>query len=277
MKENKALLEVLDEVGDISGWTVFDLGSGPCTVVACLAKRIGDGRVFAVDLYAGLMDTLRKALSEEQLLRTIALKTDLRRLDFLADGFVDLVTAYDTLSVVEQYTPGGTPYVLNEARRILKPKGWFVVVEHFPLASVKPVDEAQDVEVRWWRVHVKIAEALGETTGVEHTPDSLQRVLRKAGFTVIRWKRLENEGIEPGMRFGSKMVAKAKLIADKDFGEDVLREMRSIEREALKYGMRELPRFAVYARNPESKPMGKLKRIPLNQLYDTVRHRELLF
>jgi hypothetical protein len=201
----------------------------------------------------------------------------LRRLDFLADGFVDLVTAYDTLSVVEQYTPGGTPYVLNEARRILKPKGWFIVVEHFPLASVKPVDEAQDAEVRWWRVHVKIAKALGETTGVEHTPDSLQRLLRKTGFTAIRWKRLANEGIEPCIRFGSKMIAKAEMIPDEELRESVLREMQSIEKEALKYGMRELPRFVVYARNPESKPMGKLKRIPLNQLYDTVRHRELLF
>jgi len=277
MKENKALLEVLDEVGDISGWTAFDLGSGPCTVIACLANRIGDGRVFAVDLYMGLMDALRKSLSKELLLKTIALKADLRRLDFLADGFVDLVTAYDTLSVVEQYTPGGTPYVLNEARRILKPKGWFVAIEHFPLVSIKPVDKAQEAEVRWWRVHVKIAEALGETTGVEYTPITLQKILRKAGFTVSRWKQLENEGTEPGIRFGSKIIAKTKQIPDKNLRAEILSEMQSIEKQALKHGMRELPRFAVYARNPMTKPIRKLKRPPLKLLYDTVRQRDLLF
>ena len=277
MKENKALLEVLDNVGDISGWTTFDLGSGPCTMVACLANRIGDGRVFAVDLCMGLMDELRKSLSKELLLKTVALKSDLRRLDFLADGFVDLITAYDTLSVVEQYTPGGTPYVLNEARRILKPMGWFFAVEHFPLPSIEPVDRAQDAEVRWWRVHMKISEALGESMGIEYTPITLQKVLRKAGFIVSQWRHLENEGTEPGIRFGSKILAMAKQISDKHLRVEILREMRSIEREALKHGMRELPRFVVYARNPKNKPLRKLKQLPLNLLYDTVRHHELLY
>lgn len=86
------------------------------------------------------METLKKVLSEDLLLRTVVLKADLRRLDFLKDSFVDLVTAYDTLSVIEEYTPGGTPYVLNEARRILKTDGWLITVEHWPLESIKPVD-----------------------------------------------------------------------------------------------------------------------------------------
>ena len=103
------LSSIIDEIDDISGWTALDMGSGPCTMVVCLANKIGDGRVFAVDLYTGLMDTLKKVLSEDLLLRTIVVKADLRRLDFLKDNFVDLVTAYNTLSVIEEYTPGGTP------------------------------------------------------------------------------------------------------------------------------------------------------------------------
>jgi ubiquinone/menaquinone biosynthesis C-methylase UbiE len=190
MKEEDVLSGVIDEIGDISGWAVLDMGSGPCTMVVCLAKRIGDGRVFAVDLYMGLMDALKKALSEDLVSRTAVLKADLRRLDFLRDSFVDLVTAYDTLSVIEKYTPGGTPYVLNEARRILKPEGWFVAVEHWPLESVKPVDKAQEADVRWWKIHKEIAQALGETIGVEYTPDTLQRTLRNAGFAISHWRRM---------------------------------------------------------------------------------------
>lgn len=277
MKENKALIKIIDEVGDISGWTALDMGSGPCTAVACLASRIGNGRIFAVDLHMGLMDTLRKVLSEELLLRTIVLKADLRRLDFLADEFVDLVTAYDTLSVVEQYTPRGTPYVLNEARRILKPHGWFVAIEHWPLAMVEPADKAQETEVRWWKVHIKIADALGETTGTEYTPYMLQKTLRKAGFAISDWKPLENEGTEPGIRFGSKIVEKAKQIRDRHLRKEILREMRSIEKKALTYGMKELPRFAVYARNPKNNPVKELRKLPLRVLYETVCHRELLF
>lgn len=277
MKENDALKEVINEIGNISGRTALDMGSGPCTMVACLANMIGDGRVFAVDLHMGLMDTLKKALSEDLLLRTVVLKADLRRLDFLKDGFVDLVTAYNTLSVIEEYSPGGTPYVLNEARRILKPEGWFVAVEHWPLESIKPVDKAQGTEVRWWKIHMEIAKALGETTGVEYTPDTLQRTLRNAGFTISHWRQVESGETEPGIKFGSKIIKKAKKIGDKRLRERILKEMQDIENDALKYGMKELPHFVVYAKNPKDKGFKRLNKLPLKELYKTIYHRELLF
>jgi len=277
MKEKDVWNRVIDEIDDISGWTVLDMGSGPCTMVVCLVNRIGDGRVFAVDLYTGLMDTLKKALSEDQLLRTVVLKADLRRLDFLKDNFVDLVTAYDTLSVIEEYTPGGTPYVFHEARRILKPNGWFIVMEHWPLESIKPVDKAQEAEVRWWKVHIKIAKALGETIGVEYTPDTLQRTLRKAGFVTSHWKQVESTEIESGIKFGPKIIRKAKEIRDKHIRERIFREMHSVEKDALKYGMKELPHFVVYVKNPKEKRLKKLRKLSLKELYKTVYHRDLLF
>lgn len=277
MKEEDVLSGVIDEIGDISGWAVLDMGSGPCTMVVCLAKRIGDGRVFAVDLYMGLMDALKKALSEDLVSRTVVLKADLRRLDFLRDSFVDLVTAYDTLSVIEKYTPGGTPYVLNEARRILKPEGWFVAVEHWPLESVKPVDKTQEADVRWWKIHKEIAQALGETIGVEYTPDTLQRTLRNAGFAISHWRRMESNGKEPGIKFGSKIIKKVKKIRDKHLRERIFKEMQSVENDALKYGMKELPHFVVYAKNPKDKGFRRLNKLPLRELYKTVYHRDLLF
>jgi ubiquinone/menaquinone biosynthesis C-methylase UbiE len=277
MKEMDALKRIIDEVGDISGWTALDIGSGPCTMVACLANKIRDGRVFAVDLYMGLMDTLRKALSEDLLLKTIVLKADLRRLDFLKENFVDLVTAYDTLSVIEEYTPGGTPYALNEARRILKPNGWFVAVEHWPLESIKPIDKAQEAEVRWWRVHMKIAKALGEAVGIEYAPDTLRWTLEKAGFVVTQWRRMESCQTEPGITFGPKIIEKAKRISDRRLRETILREMRNVEKDALEHGMRELPHYAVYARNPKQRRLKKLKELPLDELYRTVHRRDLLF
>jgi ubiquinone/menaquinone biosynthesis C-methylase UbiE len=277
MKEKDALNRIIDEIGDISGWTALDMGSGPCRMVVCLVNRIGDGRVFAVDLHMGLMNTLKKALSEDLLLRTVILKADLRRLDFLKDNFVDLVTAYDTLSVIEEYTPGGTPYVLNEARRILKPNGWFVAVEHWPLESIKPVDKAQEAEVRWWKVHIEIAKALGETVGVEYTPDTLQRTLRESGFDISHWRQMESNETEPSIRFGPKIIKKAKKIREKHLKERIFREMRNIEKDALKYGMKELPHFVVYAKNPKDKCFKRLNKLPLKELYKTVYRCDLLF
>lgn len=267
MKEKDMLGNVLDEIGDMSGWTVLDMGSGPCSMVACLTERIGDGRVFAVDLYTGVMDSLKKTLSDDLLLKVVLIKADLRRLDFLRDDFVDLVTAYDTLSVVEQVTPGGTPYVLNEARRILKPGGWFVAIEHWPVETVKAMDKAEEVEVRWWRVHMEIAKALGETTGVEYTTDSLKKTLANAGFIVSHWKELERGDVEPGEKFIPYIIEKAKRIPNKALRERVLTEMKSIEEDGKKYGMRRFPRYAIYAKNPTRGRLKKLKPLPLKALY----------
>jgi len=270
------LNSIIDELGDISGWTALDMGSGPCTMVVCLVNKIGDGRVFAVDLHTGLMDTLKKELSMDLLLRTIVVKADLRRLDFLRDNFVDLVTAYDTLSVIEQTTPGGTSYVLNEARRILKPDGWFVAVEHSPLESIKPVDKAQEAEVRWWKIHMEIWKALGETIGVEYTPDTLQRTLRKAGFIISHWRRAESDETEPGIKFGPKIIKKVEEIHDEHLRRRIFREMQSIEKDALKYGIKELPHFVVYAKNPKEKRLKKLRKLSLKELYRTVCRKDLL-
>lgn len=270
------LNSIIDEIGDISGWTVLDMGSGPCSMVVCLVNKIGDGRVFAVDLHMGLMDKLKQALSEDLLLRTIVVKADMRRLDFLKDNFVDLVTAYDTLSVVEQCTPGGTPYALNEARRILKPDGWFVAVEHWPLESIKPVDKAQDAELRWWKIHMETWKALGETTGVEYTPNTLQRTLKKAGFVISHWRQAISDETEPSIQFGPKIIRKVKEIRDKHLRKRIFREMQSIEKDALKYGMKELPHFVVYAKNPKEKRLRKLRKLPLKELYRTVHRKDLL-
>lgn len=260
---------VLDEIGCMSGWTALDMGSGPCSMVACLTERIGDGRVFAVDLYTGVMDSLKKALSDDLLLKVVLIKADLRRLDFLRDDFVDLVTAYDTLSVVEQVTPGGTPYVLNEVRRILKPGSWFVAIEHWPVETIKAMDKAEAVEVRWWRVHMEIAKALGETTGVEYTTDSLKKTLTNAGFIVSHWKELESGDVEPGEKFIPYIVEKTKRIPNKVIREKVLTEMKSIEEDGKKHGMRRFPRYVFYAKNPTHGVLKKLKPLPFRDLYRT--------
>ncbi len=275
MREEDILGDVLAELGDISGWTALDIGSGPCSMAVCLAKRIGDGRVFAVDLYAGVVNRLRKALTWDLLLRTNVIKADLRRLDFLKDSFVDLITAYDTLSVVEQYTPGGTPYVLNESRRILKPGGWFLAVEHKPIESIVPLDKAEEVEVRWWKTHIDIQKALGETVGVEYAPQDLIKTLEKAGFIVDHWRETERGEAGLGMTFRSKMIEKVEKISEKKHRDRLLREMKDIEEEGLKYGMREFPRYVIYAKNPATKPQT-LGQPPLEDLYRTVHHRDLL-
>ncbi len=53
--------------------------------------------------------------------------------------------------------------------------------------------------------------------------------------------------------------------------------MQNIEKDALKYGMKERPHFVVYAKNPKDKRFKRLNKLPLKELYKTVYHRDLLF
>ena len=276
MKEEEMLYSVLAELGDIRGWNALDMGSGPCSMAVCLANKIGDGRVFAVDLFTGIMNNLKKALTWDCFLRIVVIKADLRRLDFLKDDLVDLITAYDTLSVIDQYTPGGTPHVLNEASRVLKPGGWFVALDHEPVESIEPLDKAEEVEVRWWKIHMDVETALGGPSGTEYTATELMETLREAGFEIRHWRRTEKGEAGEGMRFGTKIRERANRITDKNLRKRILDEMKEVEEDGATYGMREFPRYVIYAKNSLTPP-NTLEPLSLRALFQTVRRRDLLF
>ena len=99
--EFKIFDEVFEDLGDISRLAALDIGSGGGSMVSYLVRKTGLERVFAIDLFTGTLGLLKEKLSSEELLKVTFIKADLRRLDFLQDCFFDLVTAYDTLSVVE--------------------------------------------------------------------------------------------------------------------------------------------------------------------------------
>jgi len=105
----------------------------------------------------------------------------------------------------------------------------------------------------------------------------LRRTLKRAGFAISHWRQVESDETEPGITFGSRILKKAKKIRDRHLRERIFREMQSIEKDALKYGMKELPHFVIYAKNPKDKRFKRLNKIPLKDLYRTVHHCDLLF
>jgi len=273
--EYEMLDEAFEDLGGISGSVTLDIGTGGGSLVSYLVRRKGLERVFAIDLFTGTLGLLRQKLSSEEMLKVIVIKADLRRLDFLRDCFFDLVTAYDTLSVVELFTPGGTKYVLNEVHRILKPEGFFVIIEHLPIDLVKPIDEAQKVGARSWDMHIGLNKARGESSGVEYTPQSLAEIIGSSGFEVSHWKELAATYLE---EFSESLIPTEKIqrILDEKLRKKFFQEAERIYRDAKKYGMRSIPHHVVYATKPAS-PERRETVIPeLTELYDTIRHRDIL-
>ena len=277
--EYEMLDEAFEDLGDISGSETLDIGTGGGSMVSYLVRRKGLERVFAIDLFTGTLGLLKKQLSSEDLLKVILIKADLRRLDFLRDDFFDLVTAYDTLCVIEKYTPGGTDNVLNEVHRILKPEGCFIAIERFPLNLVKPVDEAQKVEARFVNLHFKLSKALHDPSSVEYTPQSLVKTIGNSGFEVSHWKELKTRYIEaePGeTEFLPHTVKRIQKVSDEKLREGLLEEIMQIEKALKEYGMRSIPNFVVYAKKSLDGEQGEVEVPSLRKLYETVSCRDLL-
>ena len=274
--EFKLFDEVFEDLGDVSGLVTLDIGSGGGSMVSYLVRKNGPERVFAIDLFTGTLGLLKKKLSSEEMLKVIFIKADLRRLDFLKDCFFDIVIAYDTLSVVEKFTPSGTEYVLNEVYRILKPKGYFVVIEHSPIDLIRPMDEAHKVEIGFWSMHIKIDKALDEPAGVEYTPQSLVKTIKNFSFEVSHWKELRTTYLEQYPGFGSVTIQRVKKVSDEDLREELLQEIEQIDRDGKKHGMRSIPHYVVYAAKPSPAERRKTELPTLKELYDTTHHRDLL-
>jgi len=268
--------EVFEDLGDFSRQVSLDVGSGSGYLVSYLVRKIGHERVFAIDLFTGTLGLLNQKLSSNEMLKVIFIKADLRKLDFLKNCFFDLITAYDTLSVVEKFTPEGTEHVLNEVYRILKPEGSFVVVERWPIDLIRPIDEAQKVGAEFLSMFVRLDKALGEPAGVEYTPLSLVKTIENSGFKVSRWKELRTGYLEEYSGFGSYITERVQKVSDEKSRPELLQEIENIDRGGKKHGMRTIPHYVVYARKPFSAKRRKAKLPTLKKLYDTVHHKDLL-
>ena len=102
--------------------TVLDLGIG---TGASLSFYPENGRIFGVDLSAGMLRECRKKIRERGLKRAVVFQADALKLPFADDSF-DHVFISHVISVVSD------PAVLvREAQRVAKPGARIVIVNHF--------------------------------------------------------------------------------------------------------------------------------------------------
>jgi SAM-dependent methyltransferase len=100
------------------GMSLLDVGCGPGTITADLAKLVAPGRVVAVDHAASVLDQARGAAAAAGVADRIEFATaDVHALDFPDDSF-DVVHAHQVLQHV-----GDPVRALSEMRRVCKPGG----------------------------------------------------------------------------------------------------------------------------------------------------------
>jgi SAM-dependent methyltransferase len=150
------------------GAEVLDVGCGPGSLTADLAREVAPGRVVGVDSSAGVLETARTAAA------AAGVEVDLRMGDVyrlgLPDDAFDVVHAHQLLQHLADPVAA-----LREMRRVCRPGGVVAAREvDFATAAAHP-----DIVPDWLAVYVPTARALG---GEPYAGRHLLRWAHAAGF-----------------------------------------------------------------------------------------------
>ena len=139
------------------GWTMLDIGCGGGATLQRLLKRSKNGKVYGIDISEKSVTKAKKVNAEVLDKQVFVCQGSAEKLPY-EDGEFNLVTAVETV-----YFWPDLPDCLQEVKRVLKPRGKFVIMV-----------EVVDSNSMWTNV------VEGMTA---YQPIQLQQMLIEAGFT----------------------------------------------------------------------------------------------
>jgi SAM-dependent methyltransferase len=153
------------------GLAVLDVGCGPGTITADLARLVAPGRVTAVDIAEAALDEARRTAGIDNVEFAVA---DVHALDF-PDGSFDVVHAHQVLQHV-----GDPVAALREMRRVCRPGG-IVAARDSDYAAMTWYPEVPELDA-WLALYRDVARRNGGE------PDAGRRLhawARRAGFSEV--------------------------------------------------------------------------------------------
>jgi len=139
--------------------------------------------------------------------------------------------------------------ILHQFHRILKHNGRFLAIEHPPYEEVKPVNKAQELELKVRQILDKI-----RPPGKAYAPRQLSEMLKRMGFVEPCWKIVsQGEWFNPSeateMIEGARNLANRRIQDEKE-RENILGQLNELAYQAKKSGLRTPPYYALYAKKP---------------------------
>lgn len=127
--------QILDKLDLSPNMIAADFGSGSGGWSLPLAKRLSEGKIFAIDILREPLSALEGKAKSSKILNIQTILSDIEKENGskLGDNSVDLVLMTNLLFQVEK-----RERVLREAKRILKNGGKVLIVDWLPKASVGP-------------------------------------------------------------------------------------------------------------------------------------------
>jgi FkbM family methyltransferase len=143
-EENSALL--LKNLNLKSGMNVADIGAGSGYYTSLIAKRIGNGKVYAVDVEPQMILFLNERIKEEKLSNVVTVLGSETSVRLPASSL-------DMMLLVDVYHEFSFPYEMGQSMyNALKPEGRLVLVEFrsedetVPIKTIHKMSEAQSVK-----------------------------------------------------------------------------------------------------------------------------------
>lgn len=125
--------EVLKQVELQKNMIAVDFGSGSGGWAIPLAKKLEDGKVYAIDILEEPLSALRSRIKLEKIFNIEPIKADVEKTSRLTSESCDLVLMSNLLFQVEDIKK-----VLEEGKRVLKGGGKILVVDWKKDASLGP-------------------------------------------------------------------------------------------------------------------------------------------
>jgi len=149
--------EVLKQLKLRKDMIACDFGCGSGGWVIPLAKKLEEGNVFAIDILEEPLSALRSRAKSEKIFNIETRKADVEKWTHLLNESCDLVLMTNLLFEVEDKKK-----VLEEARRVLKPRGEILIVDWLKDNPLTPTIEfCSTEEIK------KIADEIGLKLGKE--------------------------------------------------------------------------------------------------------------
>jgi len=125
--------EVLKQLKLKKGMTAADFGCGSGGWALPLAKKLEEGKVYALDILEEPISALKARAKLEKILNIETIRADVEKRTPLSSNSVDLVLMTDLLFECED-----KKMVLEEGKRVLKPGGKILVVDWKLDATIGP-------------------------------------------------------------------------------------------------------------------------------------------
>lgn len=134
---------VLDVLDLKENFTAADFGCGSGGWVIPLAKKLKEGKIYAIDILEEPLSALRSRLKAEKILNVDTVKADVERSSKLFDNSCDLVLMSNLLFEAEDKKK-----LMEEGKRVLRPGGRILVVDWKKDSSLGPKNKVSLEEVK---------------------------------------------------------------------------------------------------------------------------------